>query len=351
MIDLTKLARKNILSLKPYSSARDEYFGSEGIFLDANENSFGSVAQDNLNRYPDPHHRELKEKMSEIKKVNSQNIFFGNGSDEAIDLLIRAFCEPGNDDILIMPPTYGMYEVCAAVNDVGVTKVPLDESFEINVSEVINSIDDNIKLIFICSPNNPTGNSFNHESIESLLNQFQGLVIIDEAYIDFSNKESWLQRLADFNNLVVLQTFSKAWGLANIRLGMAYASSDIIKIMNKIKYPYNVNGVTQKIALDALNNEPQKNIFVEQILDEREKLSWELNTLELVQKIYQSDANFLLVKVSDAGNIYHYLIKNLVIVRDRSNVALCDNCLRITVGTSTQNEQLLALLRNYGETK
>lgn len=351
MIDLTKLTRKNILSLKPYSSARDEYYGGDGIFLDANENSFGSVAQENLNRYPDPHHRELKEKLSEIKKVDAENIFIGNGSDEAIDLLIRAFCEPVSDDILIMPPTYGMYEVCAAVNDVGVLKVSLNESFEINVDEVINSVDENVKLIFICSPNNPTGNTFNNESIESLLNQFNGLVIIDEAYIDFSNNKSWLERLGDFDNLVILQTFSKAWGLANIRLGMAYASADIIRIMNKIKYPYNVNGVTQQIALDALSKKSQKDTFVEQILEEREKLSGQLNNLDLVQKLYQSDANFLLVKVNEAGNIYHYLIKNLVIVRDRSNVVLCDNCLRITVGTSTQNERLLELLRNYGELK
>jgi histidinol-phosphate aminotransferase len=351
MLDLTKLTRKNILSLKPYSSARDEYFGSEGIFLDANENSFGSVAQENLNRYPDPHHRELKEKLSEIKGVGADNIFIGNGSDEAIDLLIRAFCEPGSDDILIMPPTYGMYEVCAAVNDVGVLKVSLDETFEINTDEIIKSVDENVKLIFICSPNNPTGNTFNQENIEFLLNNFNGLVIIDEAYIDFSNSESWLKRLADFDNLVILQTFSKAWGLANIRLGMAYASTDIVNILNKIKYPYNVNGVTQQIALDALSNELQKNIFVEQILEEREKLNRGLTNLVLVQNIYQSHANFLLVKVNEAGNVYNYLIKNLVIVRDRSNVELCDNCLRITVGTPAQNERLLELLKNYGDIK
>jgi len=351
MMELKKLTRKNILSLRPYSSARDEYYGNDGIFLDANENSFGSVANEDLNRYPDPHHRELKEKLSELKKINAENIFIGNGSDEAIDLLIRAFCEPGSDDILIMPPTYGMYEVCAAVNDVGVSKVSLNKDFELDADEVINNIDENVKLIFICSPNNPTGNTINQARIESLLNGFDGLVIIDEAYIDFCNNDSWIDRLNDFDNLVILQTFSKAWGLANIRLGMAYASVDIINILNKIKYPYNVNGVTQQIALDALNNESQKNAFVEQILEERENLRSELNKLDSVRNIYHSDANFLLIKVSEAGDIYNYLIRNLVIVRDRSNVALCDNCLRITVGTKLQNERLLELLKNYGETK
>jgi histidinol-phosphate aminotransferase len=349
MTDLKKLARKNILSLKPYSSARDEYFGSDGIFLDANENSFGSVAPEELNRYPDPHHRALKDKLSATKKVSSENIFIGNGSDEAIDLLIRAFCEPGSEDILIMPPTYGMYEVCAAVNDVGVLKVQLSEDFEINADEVIQNVDESVKMIFICSPNNPTGNTFNGENIEKLLNQFNGLVVIDEAYIDFSANESWINRLQDFDNLVVLQTFSKAWGLANIRLGMAYASVEIINLLNKIKYPYNVNGVTQQIALDALNSEAQKDNFVKQILEEREKLNGELLKLDIVKNIYASDANFLLVKVNDAVNIYNYLIKNLVIVRDRSNVVLCENCLRITVGTEPQNERLLKLLKNYGD--
>lgn len=349
MTDLNKLTRKNILTLKPYSSARDEYFGSEGIFLDANENSFGSVAGQALNRYPDPHHRELKEKLSIIKKVSPKNIFIGNGSDEAIDLLIRAFCEPGNDDVLIMPPTYGMYKVCAAVNDAGIIEVPLTDKFEINLDQVISSLDENLKLIFICSPNNPTGNTFKTESIEEILARFDGLVLIDEAYIDFSKKDSWTRRLPEFDNLVVMQTFSKAWGLANIRLGMAYASADIINLLNKIKYPYNVNGVTQKIAVEALNNVAQKNAFVEAILEERELLKSKLLSLDTVQKIYNSDANFLLVKVSHARNIYNYLTGNLLIVRDRSNVALCDNCLRITVGTPEQNARLLELLKNYGE--
>ncbi len=347
MINIHDLVRKNIQNLKPYSSARDEYPGNIGIFLDANENSIGSTAEKLLNRYPDPRHRRLREKLVELKGVWVENLFLGNGSDEAIDLVIRAFCEPKQDKIIVTPPTYGMYEVCAAVNDVEVIKVPLTTSFEIDVPGMMRAINPEIKLVFLCSPNNPTANCFAEKHIKKILEKFQGLIILDEAYTDFASDKSWLPRLSLHENLVILQTFSKAWGLANIRLGMAFASPEIIKILDKIKYPYNVNGVTQEIALQVLGSVHQKNKMVTEIIQQRELLRQELVKLPIVEKVYPSDANFLLVKVSSARNIYQYLLDYQIIVRDRSNALHCDNCLRITVGTPAENDKLIETLKNY----
>ncbi len=346
MTELQKLVRPNILKLKPYSSARNEYSGSDGIFLDANENSMGSTVSEKLNRYPDPLQQKLKGRIAEIKSVRPEQIFLGNGSDEAIDLLIRAFCEPGREAILIMPPTYGMYEVCAAVNNVPVRKVLLQPDFQIDVGKVLSTVDSNLKLIFICSPNNPTGNAFRPEAIERILKNFGGITVLDEAYVDFAPDKSWLPRLNDWSNLVILQTFSKAWGLANVRLGMAFAQPEIIQILNKIKYPYNVNGVTQKIALEALENLELKDQMVAKILAEKDRLVNELEQLSCVEKIYPSDANFLLVKMHDALKIFYYLLDQKIIVRNRSNVQLCESCLRITVGTPEENERLLKALKS-----
>jgi histidinol-phosphate aminotransferase len=347
MINIHDLVRKNIQNLKPYSSARDEYAGNIGIFLDANENSIGSTAAKLLNRYPDPRHRKLREKLAELKGVRAENLFLGNGSDEAIDLVIRAFCEPKKDKIIVTPPTYGMYEVCATVNDVEVIKVPLTTNFEIDIPGMMRAINPDIKIIFLCSPNNPTANCFAETHIEKILEKFQGLILLDEAYTDFASDKSWLPRLSLHENLVILQTFSKAWGLANIRLGMAFATPEIIKILDKIKYPYNVNGLTQEIALQVLGSVHQKNKMVTEIIQQRELLKQELVKLPIVEKIYPSDANFLLVKVSSARSIYQYLLDYQIIVRDRSSALHCDDCLRITVGTPAENDKLIETLKKY----
>ncbi len=349
MINIENLLRDNIKSLKPYSSARDEYSGNIGIFLDANENSFGSIPDGDLNRYPDPQQSEIKNKLSKIKKTNPENIFIGNGSDEAIDLLMRAFCEPGKDSIITLPPTYGMYKVAADINDVNVIEVPLTTEFQIAADEVINGITSKTKLIFICSPNNPSGNLLNRNSIQSILNDFNGIVVIDEAYIDFADEESWIGELESFNNLVVLQTFSKAWGLANIRVGMAYADEAIISFLNKIKYPYNVNGVSQQIIIDALDNESKKNEVVNKIIFERNKLEKVLLTLDIIKHVFPTDSNFILAKVRDANRVYDYLLGNKIIVRNRSNVINCEECLRFTVGTEKENNKLIEILSKYGE--
>lgn len=349
MINIESLLRENIKSLKPYSSARDEYSGSIGIFLDANENSFGSIPDGDLNRYPDPHQSEVKDKLSKIKKYNPQNIFIGNGSDEAIDLLMRAFCEPGKDSILTMPPTYGMYKVAADINNVKVIEVPLTSEFQIETDEVVNKITSSTKLIFICSPNNPSGNLLSRNSIMTILNNFSGIVVIDEAYIDFTDEDSWISELENFNNLVVLQTFSKAWGLANIRVGMAYGNETIITVLNKIKYPYNVNGVSQKIIIDALDSESKKNEVVQKIILERNKLAEVLLTLDSVEYVFPSDSNFILAKVRDAKEVYDYLLENKIIVRNRSNIINCEECLRFTVGTEEENTKLIEILSMYGE--
>ena len=351
MVDIQKLLRNNIKNLKPYSSARDEYTGEVGIFIDANENSYGSIPEGEFNRYPDPLQRKIKNRLSKIKKVDAENIFVGNGSDEAIDLLIRAFCEPGKDKILIMPPTYGMYKVAADINDIDIVEVPLTSNFEIDTDSVVSAIDEKIKIIFICSPNNPTGNLLNNESIKEIINSFNGLVVIDEAYIDFAKETSWIDQLNVFNNLIVLQTFSKAWGLANIRVGMAFANKEIIDILNKIKYPYNVNGVSQSLILQAMENEAGKDKLVGLLISGRTRLAGDLISLDFIDKVFPSDSNFLLAKVRNATIVYEYLLAEKIIVRNRSNMIHCKECLRFTVGTEEENKILVKALKMYGAEK
>lgn len=345
--DLNKLVRENIKKLKPYSSARSEFSGVAQVFLDANENAFGSPLTKWYNRYPDPLQWELKRKISTIKNIAAENILLGNGSDECIDLLIRAFCDPLKDNIIICPPTYGMYEVYAHINDVPVKEVPLLPNFQINLEGLENAIDQNTKLIFFCSPNNPTGNSMEREDIEMVLNNFDGIVVIDEAYINYSRSRSFIAELKDYPNLVVMQTFSKAWGLAALRLGMNFASTEIIDILNKIKPPYNINQATQELSLKALDHLEDVNTMIRDTVEERENLVKSLVQLPLVQKVYPSDANFVLTKMKDATAIYNYLKEKGIIVRNRSNVILCEDCLRITVGTPKENVQLIEALKNY----
>lgn len=347
MFDLNNLVRKNIKSLKPYSSARSEYSGTAKVFLDANENSFGSPLTKWYNRYPDPLQWELKKKIASIKNVAAENMLLGNGSDECIDLLIRAFCDPQNDSIIICPPTYGMYEVYAHINDVKIQEVPLLPGYQLNLEGIENVIDANTKIIFLCSPNNPTGNSLEREDIEIVLNNFEGIVVIDEAYINYSRHRSFVAELKDYPNLVVMQTFSKAWGLAALRLGMNFASKEIIDVLNKIKPPYNINQATQELALKALDNLEGVNMMIKETVKEREVLVKELIQLPLVQKVYPSDANFVLVKMNNATGVYNYLKDKGIIVRNRSNVILCENSLRITVGTPDQDKQLLEALKAY----
>ncbi len=344
MFNVQNLVRPHILTLKPYSSARDEYTGAEGTFLDANENAFGSVLNENYHRYPDPYQRKVKEKLAKVKHCQPEQIFLGNGSDEPIDLLFRAFCEPHKDSVILMPPTYGMYEVSADLNLVEAKKIRLTPDFQIDIDAVLKAIDSHTKLIFVCSPNNPSANSLKKVPIRLLLSNFGGLVVIDEAYIDFAGDTSWIEELDNFPNLVILQTFSKAWGLAALRLGMAFASPEIIKVLNKIKPPYNINEVTQQLALQALDNVEKKNEMVKAILSERENLVSALGKTPCVIKVYPSNANFVLVKTTDAKKIYDFLVSHQVIVRDRSKVALCDDCLRITVGTAEENNTLLRVL-------
>ncbi len=346
--DLNKLIRENIKNLKPYSSARSEYSGTASIFLDANENSFGSPLPKWYNRYPDPLQWEVKKKLATIKNIEAEKMLFGNGSDECIDLLIRAFCNPKEDNIIICPPTYGMYEVYAHINDVLAKEVPLTAAYQLNLEALEEAIDANTKLIFFCSPNNPTGNSLDREAIETVLNNFDGLVVVDEAYINYSRQRSFVSELKDYPNLVVMQTFSKAWGLAALRLGMIFASIEIVDVLNKIKPPYNINGATQELALKALDNLEDVNAMIKETVTEREALKTNLLSLPVVQKVFPSDANFLLVKMDDATSIYNYLKEQGIIVRNRSNVLLCDDSLRITVGTPEQNAQLMKQLSAYG---
>ncbi|WP_373511358.1 histidinol-phosphate transaminase [Persicitalea sp.] len=347
MFDLEKIIRPHILGLTPYSSARDEYRGQVGVFLDANENPLGSVLPENYNRYPDPHQRMIKEKLAPIKGVSPDQIFLGNGSDEAIDLLIRATCVPGQDSVVILPPTYGMYEVSASINDVTLIKVPLTSNYQVDTDKVLNKLQPSTKMIWVCSPNNPSGNLVQEAAIETLLKNFNGLVVVDEAYIDFADIPSWTQRLTEFPNLVVLQTFSKAWGLASLRLGMCFAAPEMIFILNKIKPPYNLSGPTQALLYQALDNESAKDTMVQQILDERTKLVSQLRGLPTVLKVHSSDANFLLVQFQDATDTMKYLLDGKIIVRDRSKVLLCDDCLRITVGTAEENDVLVSALRIF----
>ena len=343
-IDINKLQRINIKTLQPYSSARIEYSGRDGIFLDANENPNNGP----YNRYPDPLQRRVKNKIAEIKGIKPDNMFLGNGSDEAIDLLIRAFCQPGVDNILSIEPSYGMYKVCADINDVEFNKVLLTDEFQLDVDAMLEMMNRNTKLVFLCSPNNPTSNSFKEDDIRKIIEKFEGLVVLDEAYVDFSNQQGFLHKLDEYQNLVILQTFSKAWGLAGIRLGMCFADSRIISAMNKIKYPYNVNQLTLAIALDALHlKEKVKDKWIEEILKERERISKELLKFPDVLKIFPSDANFLLVRFKNPGKLYAYLISKRIIVRDRSKASLCEGCLRITIGTKAENDMLLKAMEEF----
>jgi histidinol-phosphate aminotransferase len=347
MFNLADLLRENIKRLVPYSSARDEFKGHAKIFLDANENSFGSPLTHWYNRYPDPLQWKVKERLSAVKGIPPSNIFLGNGSDECIDLLIRAFCEPGGDNILICPPTYGMYEVSANINDVQIKKVPLTNSFQLDLEGIAAAVDDRTKLIFLCSPNNPTGNALSHHDVETLLTNYWGVVVIDEAYINFSRTRSFIQELAEYPNLVVMQTLSKAWGLAALRLGMAFASTEIINVLNRIKPPYNVNQASQDLALEALEKVAEVNEMIREIVAERQVLEQALPSLKLVIKVHPSDANFLLVQVTDAKKVYEYLLAKGIVVRDRSKVELCEGCLRITVGTPSENKELLKALAEF----
>lgn len=342
MKDLKELTRPNVWALKPYSSARDEYSGVEAsVFLDANENPYNAPN----NRYPDPLQRELKALIAPLKGVKVENIFLGNGSDEAIDLIFRAFCRPGVDNVVAIDPTYGMYQVCADVNDVEYRKMLLDVYYQFKASSLLSAIDENTKAIFICSPNNPTGNSLCRKEIESLLKRFDGLVVVDEAYIDFSSSESLLKNLDEYPNLIVLQTFSKAWGCAAIRLGMAFASPEIIAIFNKIKYPYNVNRLTQEEAIKVLRQPEKIKEWVNTLLEERTRVMEEFVKLPCCIRVFPTDANFFLTKVYEATQIYDYLVSEGIIVRNRTNVALCKDCLRITIGTKEENDALLDALR------
>jgi histidinol-phosphate aminotransferase len=344
---LDKLVRENIKQMSAYSSARHEFTGMASIFLDANENAFGSPLDTDYNRYPDPLQLAVKEKISRIKGVPVPNIFLGNGSDEAIDLLFRIFCEPGKDNALIFPPTYGMYEVCAAMNDVQLKTVPLTTDYQLDIDAIESAIDPFTKLIFICSPNNPTGNSINRNDVEVILNNFDGLVVIDEAYINYARQKTFIAELTEYPNLVVLQTLSKAWGLAGLRLGMAFAGDPIISYMNKVKYPYNINTASQQLALDALENINVINDWIQITVEQREWLSQQLAALSFTITVFPSDANFILVKMKDARKVYEYLSAKGIIVRDRSKVILCDDCLRITIGTPEENQQLLTALNAY----
>lgn len=344
MKPLQELTRPNIWQLKPYSSARDEYKGATAsVFLDANENPYNTPH----NRYPDPMQWELKKELSRIKKISPDRIFLGNGSDEAIDLVFRAFCEPRIDNVVAIDPTYGMYQVCAEVNDVEYRKVLLDEEFQFSTDKLLAASDAHTKLIFLCSPNNPTGNDLLRSDIEKLLREFDGLVILDEAYNDFSEAPSFLEELDKYPNLIILQTFSKAWGCAAIRLGMAFASPDIIGILSKIKYPYNVNLLTQKQAVETLHRYYEIEHWVKTLKEERENMEKEFAKLPCTVHLFPSNANFFLARMTDAVNIYSYLVSEGIIVRNRHFVSLCGNCLRVTVGTHIENEKLIEALKKY----
>ena len=344
MKTLEELVRPNILSLKPYSSARDEYSGKEAhVFLDANENPYNQP----FNRYPDPLQRDLKAAIEKVKQVPASCIFLGNGSDEAIDLAYRCFTRPDIDNVVAIEPTYGMYKVCADINDVEYRPVLLDEHFQISAEKLLAACDDNTKIIWICSPNNPTGNNINREEITKVLEQFEGIVIIDEAYSDFSQEKPFRLELRNYKNLIVLNTFSKAWGCAAIRLGMAFAHPEIINIYNKVKYPYNVNLLTQQKAMEVLKEPYETDKVIRILLQERARLISAFRDLPICEGIYPTDANFFLAKMTDAQKIYDYLVNKGIIVRNRTRISLCNNCLRITIGTKTENAELLSALRQY----
>ena len=343
-MDINSLVRDCIKNLKPYSSARDEYKSLEDdmIFIDANENPF----QTNVNRYPDPNQTPVKSILSELKNISPNNILLGNGSDEVLDLIFRAFCEPGEDNIITLPPTYGMYKVLADINNITVKEVLLSTSFQPNVEKILEIADNKSKILFLCSPNNPSGNSFNNDEMLALLSSFKGIIVIDEAYIDFSEQNSWLDRLSDFPNLIITQTLSKAYGLAGIRLGVCYASEIIISTLKKIKPPYNVNTLTQNVALERLKNYPVVQEEVNNIIEERKNMQRIMESIPYIEKVYPSDANFLLVKVDNANKRYDELVNKGIVVRNRSSQPLCENCLRFTVGTAKENIKLLNTLQN-----
>jgi histidinol-phosphate aminotransferase len=340
MRDLNNLVRENVKKLTPYSSARDEFTGKSGVFLDANENPYGK-----LNRYPDPYQKELKKRISGIKGIATENIFLGNGSDEIIDLCFRIFCEPGIDKALIFTPTYGMYEVSAAINAVGVIRIPLNEEFQIDMDKTSKVLTDkDLKVIFICSPNNPTSNSMNNKDLEFLIENFNGIVIIDEAYIDFSEKPSFMHKIGTYQNLIVMHTFSKAYGMAAVRVGMAFSSREIISYFNKMKPPYNISSVNQRSVLTRLDRSESAANQVKRILKERNRISDVLSRMDIIEKVYASDANFLLVKVRDAGSVYDFLVDKGIIVRNRTSVI--KNCLRITIGKKSENDLLINALKS-----
>jgi len=339
--ELDKLVRPNIKTLKPYSSAKDEYTGDAKILLDANENSLGSPLTKWYNRYPDPYQQKLKEKLAFVKQIAANQIFIGNGSDECIDILFRTFCEPGKDNIIICPPTYPMYEVSANINDIAIQKAPLLSDYQLNVAHIEQLVNPHTKIIWICSPNNPTGNSLDRIDIETILNHFEGIVVVDEAYINFSKQKSFVQSLIDYPNLVVLQTLSKAWGLAGLRLGMCFASPQVIGYMNKVKAPYNINIVTQELALQALEEVGQVNDMIKLLVDMRIALAQVIASMPHVIQVFPSDTNFILVKIPKARQLYEYLLSQGIIVRDRSALELCEDSLRITVGTEQENTLLV----------
>ncbi len=352
MFDLNSLIRPHIRTMKPYASARDEYQGTEGTFLDANENAFGTAGAPRdhaFHRYPDPYQTQLKQRLSEVKHVSPKNIFLGNGSDEIIDLLIKAFCEPEHDNVVSLPPTFGMYRVAAAVNNVPVHEAALTEAFTIDEAALREAVDDRTKIIFFCSPNNPTGNLLNRAVIEHWLEEFTGLVVVDEAYHDFAQSESFVSRLRDYPNLVVLHTLSKAWGMAALRLGMAFASPEITAVLNKIKMPYNVNTLTQTHALELLEHDAEMHRSVRELVALRERLAGDLLKLPVVEHVYPSDANFLLVRVQNAPRVYQHLLSQKIIVRNQSHQPGCAGALRITVGTPGENQALLAALATLSE--
>lgn len=340
--NLQSLVRPNIWNLAPYSSARNEYSGHAAtVFLDANENPYNKP----LNRYPDPLQEELKAKLSRVKRVPAQNIFLGNGSDEAIDLPYRIFCEPGRDNVVAIEPTYGMYRVCADINNVEYRPVLLDDNYQLNADKLLAATDHHTKIIWICSPNNPTGNNLDRTEIERIIKEFNGIVVVDEAYSDFSTERPFRFDLKDYPNIIVLNTMSKAWGLAAIRLGMAFASEDIIALMNKVKYPYNVNLLTQQQAIKALEQKIEVEKWVSTILQERSHMIKAFTDLPICEEVYHTDANFFLAKMTDAQAIYDYLVSKGIIVRNRTRISLCQNCLRVTIGSKTENQELLAALR------
>ncbi len=343
-MNLENLIRENVKKMSPYSSARDEFeqFTKQMIYLDANENPFTN----GINRYPDPQQRELKTIIAEKNNVQKDTILLGNGSDEVLDLVFRAFCEPNRDNIITLPPTYGMYGVLANVNAIENREVLLNEDFQPNVDAILNAVDKNTKIIFLCSPNNPTGNSFNDASVIKILDQFKGLVVLDEAYIDFSEDESWLSVLKDFPNLIITQTLSKAYAMAGLRVGILYASKEIVSVLNKIKPPYNINEVSQETAIKKLNQSTMP-AQVKKILVEKKRLETALEKCSFVEKVYPSDANFILFKVDDANFRYQQFIENRVVVRNRSNQPLCENCLRISIGTKEETEQIIELLKTF----